>query len=985
MKTDRSEEIQVLYEVSNAVGEGTDLDTMLAKSLSVLLRKLNCSAGAIYLISEDPAGRCCFQVRKSIPRNLERNPALVEAGRWLPSKMDPKTLSEWWQKLPLSGEPARDAHCHLLSLAPHGVLTMIRSGQGLSGDFLNSLRPITKKLAAAVSACMANAELKATLADLETGRSALKRHKDHLERTVQERTEELRRLNAELTREIEERVHSEQALRQSEERYRKLVNSSPDGIIYHRDGIILFANPAAIRLFGAKSSEELLGTDLYDFVHEDFRDPLIQRRDEAVTTGSVSKPMEARFVRMDGHEISLEVTGTLVPLEEGAVVQTIARDITDRKRAENALKESERRFRLVFHTSPDSINLNRFSDGTFIDINDGFSHLMGYSRDEVIGQTSLSLNIWKNAEDRQRLTEGLAENGYVENLEAQFLRKNGEVGVGLMSARILQINDEAFILSITRDITQRKQVEEALRRSGEQLALAIEGSGAGLWDWKVQTGQLEINERWAEIVGYTLEEINPVSIETWNRLTHPDDLEASNELILEHFSGKRPVYECELRMRHKDGHWVWIMDRGKVVERGEDGSPVRMAGTHVDITERKLVERERKQLEDQLRYSQKMEAIGTLAAGVAHDLNNILSGLVSYPELLLLDLPEESPLRNPILTIKKSGEKAAAIVQDLLTLARRGVATTEPIQLSWIVNDYLKSPEFERLRSFHSNVQVETNLESDLPIITGSPFHLFKTVMNLVSNAVEAMPDGGTVSIETGTAPATPHGRGKEKTPSGQWVYLKVADTGVGIDREDQERIFDPFYTKKVMGRSGTGLGMAVVWGAVEDHRGNIDIESTKGRGTVFTLHFPAGRTPPSMDGALPPPEDYMGHGERIVVVDDIPEQRLIASKMLERLGYTVITMSSGEEAVDYVRRHPVDLFVLDMIMAPGIDGLETYRRILRIQPGQKAIIASGFSETKRVREAQHLGAGAYIKKPYSIEQIGRAVRRELKRPSSSR
>jgi CheY-like chemotaxis protein len=212
-----------------------------------------------------------------------------------------------------------------------------------------------------------------------------------------------------------------------------------------------------------------------------------------------------------------------------------------------------------------------------------------------------------------------------------------------------------------------------------------------------------------------------------------------------------------------------------------------------------------------------------------------------------------------------------------------------------------------------------------------------------------------------------------------------VADTGVGIDREDQERIFDPFYTKKVMGRSGTGLGMAVVWGAVEDHRGNIDIESTKGRGTVFTLHFPAGRTPPSMDGALPPPEDYMGHGERIVVVDDIPEQRLIASKMLERLGYTVITMSSGEEAVDYVRRHPVDLFVLDMIMAPGIDGLETYRRILRIQPGQKAIIASGFSETKRVREAQHLGAGAYIKKPYSIEQIGRAIRRELKRPSSSR
>jgi CheY-like chemotaxis protein len=399
-----------------------------------------------------------------------------------------------------------------------------------------------------------------------------------------------------------------------------------------------------------------------------------------------------------------------------------------------------------------------------------------------------------------------------------------------------------------------------------------------------------------------------------------------------------------------------------------------------EMEERKQAEEEQRRLEAQLQRAEKMEAIGTLAGGVAHDLNNVLSGLVSYPELLLLEIPEESPLRKPILTIQKSGEKAAAIVQDLLTLARRGVAVEEVVNLDHIICEYLKSPEHENLKLYHPNVQVEINPVTDLSPILGSPVHLSKTVMNLVSNAAEAMPDGGKISISTENRYIESPIRGYDDVEAGDYVILRVSDTGVGISSEDMERIFEPFYTKKTMGRSGTGLGMAIVWGTVKDHKGYIDVQSTEGKGSTFTLYFPVSRKELAKEKSPLSVGDYMGKGESILVIDDVKEQRDMTCRILKKLGYSVSTVSSGEEALDYLKDNSADLLVLDMIMDPGIDGYETYRRILRFHPKQKAIIVSGFSETKRVEEAQRLGAGAYVKKPFLLEKIGLAVRGELDR-----
>ena len=399
-----------------------------------------------------------------------------------------------------------------------------------------------------------------------------------------------------------------------------------------------------------------------------------------------------------------------------------------------------------------------------------------------------------------------------------------------------------------------------------------------------------------------------------------------------------------------------VRSDGSIIFADIKATPINMDGVRcnlgffTDVTARRAAEAERKELENRLHRSEKMEAIGLLAGGVAHDLNNILSGLVSYPELLLMDLPEGSPLRGPIRTIENSGKRAAAIVQDLLTLARRGVPGKDPV-----------------------------NLNDGLLDIKGSPIHLSKTVMNLVSNAAEAAgPAKGSITLSTRNQYVDRPIRGYDEVKEGDYAVLTVSDDGIGIAAEDLKRVFEPFYSKKVMGRSGTGLGMAVVWGTVKDHNGYIDVVSIQNQSTTFELYFPVTRETRAADAETGFVQDFSGNGQKILVVDDIPEQREIATRILTRLGYAVESAASGEAAIEYMESGGADLIILDMIMDPGMDGLDTFRQILKSHPNQKAIIASGFSENDRVREAQRLGARQYVKKPYTLESIGMAVKTEL-------
>jgi len=469
-----------------------------------------------------------------------------------------------------------------------------------------------------------------------------------------------------------------------------------------------------------------------------------------------------------------------------------------------------------------------------------------------------------------------------------------------------------------------------------------------------------------ELIGYGFDEVASKYREETSKGSIVDDLIREDSII-----------NADMFYKTKAGDYIPVSFSSSVM--GDiNGSIQGIVCVATDITERKLAEQEKEKLQLQLQQAQKMEAIGTLAGGVAHDLNNILSGIVTYPDLLLMQTSEDSPLRKPLLTIQETGKKAAAIVQDMLTLARRGVAITEVVNLNDVIFEYLNSPEYKKMKLFYPYVEMETNLEPGLLNILGSPIHISKTIMNLVSNAAEAIGKHGKISITTENRYVDKPVRGYDNVKDGDYAMLVVSDTGEGISTQDMKKIFEPFYTKKRMGKSGTGLGMPVVWGTVKDHNGYIDLQSTEGKGTTFTLYFPITRKEPAKHEIHLQIEDYMGSGESILVVDDVKEQREIALTILSELGYSVNTVPSGEEAVKYMQKTSIDLLILDMIMDPGMDGLDTYKEILKLHPGQRAIIASGFSETDRAKEVVRLGAGQYIKKPYTLEKMGMAVRKEL-------
>ncbi len=651
------------------------------------------------------------------------------------------------------------------------------------------------------------------------------------------------------------------------------------------------------------------------------------------------------------------------------MIGSVALEIDEKRRTEKDLRESESRFRMFAEKAPMGISIMQ-SDFTFEYVNPMFTEIFGYTLEDIPDRGSW----WQKADPGGKYRE-YHERCWEEELMAATPEKeirpeklavtcgNGEEKI--INFRPVILPDGKIFMTYA-DVTEQTRSEEAIKESEEKYRMLVENIQDGVFIH--QDGIIKyVNGAMAGMLGYSPEEVIDQPVENF---IAPEEWPSVEEQL---HTEKR---EYTVRMVHKDPKIsVFVRANASVFQYRN-----RMAhiGTMKDITQRLRGEAEKKKLEAQLQRSRQMEAIGTLAGGVAHDLNNILSGIVSYPELLLMDLARNSPLRKPLLTIQRSGEKASAIVQDLLTLARRAVSSVEVVNLNDIIMDLLGSPELERLQSFHPSVRIETELARDLLNLSGSPVHLSKTVMNLISNAAEAMPEGGTVKLHTANRYIDQAIRGYDEVEEGDYVILTVTDTGIGIPQEDLDRIFEPFFTKKVMGRSGTGLGMAVVWGTVKDHHGYIDVVSEENLGTAFTLYFPASREDAGKKALPVGLERFHGRGESVLVVDDVLEQREIAAAILTKLGYDVHTAASGEDAVAYLQTNKVDLLLLDMIMAPGMDGLEAYQRMLEIRPGQKAIVASGFSLSSRVEEIQRMGAGPYIKKPYSLEKIAMTVRSEL-------
>lgn len=490
-------------------------------------------------------------------------------------------------------------------------------------------------------------------------------------------------------------------------------------------------------------------------------------------------------------------------------------------------------------------------------------------------------------------------------------------------------------------------------------------------DWTIDFISPEVEA----LTGYPPSDFVQNQVRSLASIVHPDDAQTVEEVVHQAVA-KKTKFTVEYRVMTSRGEPCWVFEKGQGYY-DESGQLVCLEGVIVDVTERKRAEEALRVSEEKLARLEKMESLGLMAGGIAHDLNNILSGIVSYPELLLLDLPEESPLTKPLKLILDSGLRASDIVADLLTIARGAAAVKEVTNLNSIIEEYLKSAEHKAIVAKNSAIDFKVTLEADPLQLRCSATHIKKCLMNLVINAVEAIKGTGTITISSANRYLEKTLKGYSYINKGEYVVVSVSNDGPQIPSKDLARIFEPFYTKKMNAQSGTGLGLAVVWNTVQNHDGYTEVRSDQNQ-TVFELYFPVTREAPAGVAEEIPLEEYLGGGEKILVVDDEPVQTEIASAMLARLRYNVEAVSSGEEAIEYLQHHPVDLVVLDMIMPRGISGCETYEKIIQIHPGQKAIIASGFSESEDVKRAQRLGAGRYIKKPYTLKTIGLAVRQEL-------
>ncbi len=772
-----------------------------------------------------------------------------------------------------------------------------------------------------------------------------------------------------------------EALDKSKSLVRAITDSAQDAILMMDPaGCISFWNPAAENIFGY-TNEEAIGRNLHQLLAPGrFQEAYRKAFDRFKTTcggKATDKTIELQACRENGEEFPVELSLSALHLEDGWHALGIIRDITARKQAEQELRRSEALYRTFINATSDMVFLK---DEQFrnIVVNRPVAAFFGKPEAEIIGKSDFELMPQIVAEKcRQTDMEALTNRSVVFSEEIV-----GDEVYETLKFPVDLGENKTGVGGYIRNITPRRRVEEELFESRRRLADIIEflpdatfviDKDGKIVAWnramEAMTGVKKENMLGKGDYEYALPfygERRPVLIDY---VLHPDK---KMTVPYPHFQDIGDVISAEDVITNMPRGDVYLYAAASVL-RDSRGNVIAAIECLRDDTERnKLAER--------LNRAEKMEALGTLAGGVAHDLNNVLGVLAGYSELLVEMLPEDGTPRKYANNILQSSVKGAAIINDLLTLARRGVVVSEIVDLNKILLDYFRAPEFEKLKSYHPEVIISTELEEKLLNIKGSPVHLGKTIMNLVSNAAEAIAGRGEVTVRTENCYLDHTIKGYDERKEGDYVVLTVSDTGSGISAKDLGKIFEPFYTKKVMGRSGTGLGLAVVWGTVKDHNGYIDVQSEEGKGTTFTIYLPVTREEMRKVEKVVSPVAYMGKGQSILVVDDVQEQRELAKSMLEMLGYQVKTVASGEEATEYIRSKRADLVVLDMIMDPGIDGMETYRRILEINPGQKAIIVSGFSETERVRKTQEMGAGAFIRKPYVLEKIGLAIKNELDR-----
>jgi two-component system, cell cycle sensor histidine kinase and response regulator CckA len=775
--------------------------------------------------------------------------------------------------------------------------------------------------------------------------------------TYEELEQRIRELEAESVR----HKRTEEALRENEAIFSAFLEHSPV-YVFFKD-----RNIRSLRL--SRNYEQMLGMPLHEAIGKTM---------DELFPSDLSKNMVADDLRVlnEGKCVDVveELAGriyetTKFPVfKDGApfVLAGFTVDVTERKRAEDALRESEEKYRLAFRTSPDAVNLNRTMDGKYIDINEGFTKSMGYTREDCIGKSSIELNIWYDPEDRKRLVTALKRDGFVENMEARFRRKDGTIGIGLMSARLLEINQESVILSITRDISAYKRTEEALRESENKFRDFAEQSLVGIY--LIQDGVYKyVNPKFADIFGYTVEEC--LDHKSFRDLVHPDDLATVEEQVRRRESGETRNMRYTIKGVKKDGEMVHIEIFGSsILFEGRAA----LTGTILDITERKRAEDEKEKLQAQLSQAQKMESVGRLAGGVAHDFNNKLGIIIGNAEMAMMDAGVDAPIRQELQEIMKAAQHSAVLVRQLLGFARKQTVSPKVLNLNDTVSGMLKMLR----RLIGEDIDLAWMPGHDLWQVKIDPSQIDQILANLVVNARDAIPGVGKVTIEMDNATLDEaYCTGHAGCAPGQYVLLAVSDDGVGMSREVLEHLFEPFFTTKEVGK-GTGLGLSTIYGIVKQNEGFINVYSEPGKGTIARIYLPRfeGGGDPVTERAEPQPPQ--GGNETVLLVEDEESILKIARAMLERLGYTVLAAGRPSEAFRLAGEHsgPIHLVLTDLVM-PEMNGKELAAQLSSIYPDLKSLYMSGYTANMIAHHGVLNKGVRMIQKPFSLRDLATKVR----------
>jgi PAS domain S-box-containing protein len=491
-------------------------------------------------------------------------------------------------------------------------------------------------------------------------------------------------------------------------------------------------------------------------------------------------------------------------------------------------------------------------------------------------------------------------------------------------------------------LLELQKASAALKESEERLNMALEGADMGVWDWNVESGQYIFDRRWAEIAGYSLDDL-ATQYQAWKRLIHPEDLDATLQNLENHLSGASPNIETEYRFRHKDGHWIWILNKGRVIQRDSAGKAIRVSGTHQDISLHKQSIEQQKKLEEQLAQSQRIESVGRLAGGLAHDLNNMLTPILGHCELMSDDMPLDDPCRASLQEITRAAEHSRDLVRQLLAFARRQTLEMKILSL----NQVIQNIEQILRRTLREDIRMELELPPTLPAVRCDVVQIEQILVNLALNAQDAMPNGGRLIIGTNTRYMGPEEtQALDVVVPGDYVVLTVSDTGVGMDKETQNRIFEPFFTTKDSGK-GTGLGLATVYGIVKQHGAYIHCYSEQGAGTVFRIFFPiqAEKSVPvvTQEAADSPPA--LTGSETILLVEDQEQVRELCRRFLTKAGYRVLAAQNAAQALSLLSQHPepIHLLLTDVVL-PDINGKTLYKHIASQREGIRVLYMSGYT-----------------------------------------